>query len=877
MAEELSVKKLFVIDGNSLIEGVFYNIPIFKNSKNIPINAISGFFKLIIEQNNMEQADYIVCLFNNNAYLNVPEELAVQVPLILELLKKMNICIIEIPDSEMTDSVLTDSEITNSIKEVVTKITSKMGDTQVVLFSANQKLCSLVNEKINLKLLEIKDGKTEINTITSLNSNENIEIIKQKETLVDDNKIEIEIRNIDFSGEAYIRLCELECNLVADNLLQNVNNNNSNMNISHLVSASEVKQVIENLIQQESVAISILSENIVNGKNTTEVENGSKPKLEEKNIENDGQFSLFDISENNLDEALLGDKTEKLTANNSGAGRMCVALSDSKQTYYLDSKELTVKVIQDMLAELQKHNLRFVTANVKKLYSILDIKSSNKKDTAEVLTQNYDDVILMAYLINPLKNDYSVSDISSEYLNKKVDSYENTFGKSAWTESDKIESFLCMQSETISKCYMTLSQKLKNEDMYMLYRSIEMPLTFVLYSMEKEGMKIDAKALADYGNELQVSIDALEEKIYEQAGKEFNINSPKQLGEILFEEMGLQGAKKTKTGYSTSAEVLEKLAPECPMVADILEYRTVTKLKSTYADGLANYIAEDGRIHTNFNQTITATGRISSTEPNLQNIPMRMELGRKIRKVFIPRNVDENGQEKEYVFVDADYSQIELRILAAMAGDKELIEAYRSNKDIHRITAAKVFHVPFEDVTDLQRRNAKAVNFGIVYGISSFGLSQDLSITTKEAKKYIEDYFATYPGINTFLENAKAEAKREGYSSTLYKRKRPIPELSSSNFMQRSFGERVAMNAPIQGTAADIMKIAMIRVFNRLLADGLKAKLVLQVHDELLIEAPKEEEEIVLNILQEEMVHAADLPVQLEVEAHSGTDWYEAK
>ena len=331
----------------------------------------------------------------------------------------------------------------------------------------------------------------------------------------------------------------------------------------------------------------------------------------------------------------------------------------------------------------------------------------------------------------------------------------------------------------------------------------------------------------------------------------------------------MPNGKKTKTGYSTAADVLEKLAPDYPIVADILEYRQLTKLKSTYADGLASCIKEDGRIHTTFNQTITVTGRLSSTEPNLQNIPMRIELGRLIRKTFLPK--------EGYEFLDSDYSQIELRVLAHMSGDEKLIEAYKEAQDIHRITASQVFHIPFEEVTDLQRRNAKAVNFGIVYGISSFGLSQDLSISKKEAQQYIESYFATYPKIKSFLDGLVEHAKENGYVTTMFGRRRPVPELSSSNFMQRSFGERVAMNSPIQGTAADIIKIAMIRVHDRLIKEGLKSRLILQVHDELLVETAKEERDIVEKILEEEMHGAADLKVSLEIDTHAGTNWYEAK
>ena len=421
-------------------------------------------------------------------------------------------------------------------------------------------------------------------------------------------------------------------------------------------------------------------------------------------------------------------------------------------------------------------------------------------------------------------------------------------------------------------CYAAvpvLSQKLEEAGMQKLFDEIEMPVSRVLYEMEKEGVLVRRQELQAYGDALVDRINELETKIHEAAGCEFNINSPKQLGEILFEKMGLKGGKKTKTGYSTAADILEKLAADNPIVADILEYRGLTKLKSTYADGLADYIEEDGRIHTSFNQTITATGRISSTEPNLQNIPMRMELGRKIRKVFVPR--------EGYEFMDADYSQIELRVLAHLSGDEMLIQAYQDAQDIHTITASQVFHVKPEEVTPLLRRNAKAVNFGIVYGISSFGLSQDLSITKKEAENYIQQYFRTYPGIKAFLDRSVEDAKEKGYAVTLFGRRRPVPELLSSNFMQRSFGERIAMNSPIQGTAADIIKIAMVRVNRRLKRQHMKSRLILQIHDELLIEAVLDEVDAVKAILKEEMEHAVTLAVPLEIDMHTGHNWYELK
>ena len=488
--------------------------------------------------------------------------------------------------------------------------------------------------------------------------------------------------------------------------------------------------------------------------------------------------------------------------------------------------------------------------------------------------KRYFDILLAAYLLNPLKSDYEVEDIANEYLDLAIPGRSQVCGKASYAEAyasdpQAVAQYACFGAYVCLAAAPVLRDNLRKQGMYDLMYEIEMPLTKVLYDMEQYGVLVKPGELKAYGDALTGRIEELEQSIYSHAGCRFNINSPKQLGEILFDKLGIKGGKKTKTGYSTAADVLEKLAPDYPIVSQILEYRGLAKLKSTYADGLASYIDDGGRIHSTFNQTITATGRISSTEPNLQNIPMRMELGRRIRKVFVPMD--------GYVFMDADYSQIELRVLAHMSGDKQLIEAYRMDEDIHRITASKVFHTPFEEVTDLQRRNAKAVNFGIVYGISSFGLSQDLSISKKEAAEYIEQYFETYPDVKKFLDDTVADAKKNGYVTTMYGRRRPVPELSSANFMQRSFGERVAMNSPIQGTAADIMKIAMIRVWARLHDEGLRSRLILQVHDELLIETLESETEQVRRILTEEMQNAADLAVRLEIDLHTGRDWYEAK
>lgn len=485
----------------------------------------------------------------------------------------------------------------------------------------------------------------------------------------------------------------------------------------------------------------------------------------------------------------------------------------------------------------------------------------------------YLDTGVAAYLLNPLESAYPYEIQAKEYLDMEIPSQSDLFGKicirDAQMMADEMVKYACYGAYTALFAGQIMMNKLKEDGMAMLYREVELPLVYSLYRMEKAGILVKGEALKEYGARLVSGIETLEKEIYDLTGETFNINSPKQLGEILFGKLKLPFAKKTKSGYSTAADVLDKLAPDYPVVGKILEYRQLTKLKSTYADGLFGCIREDGRIHGTFNQTITATGRISSTDPNLQNIPIRMELGREIRRVFVPRD--------GFVFVDADYSQIELRVLAHMSGDESLIEAYRHAQDIHAMTASQVFHTPLAEVTSLQRRNAKAVNFGIVYGISAFGLSEDLSITRKEALQYIERYFETYPKVKEFLDGLVETGKEQGYVSTMFGRRRPIPELKSTNFMQRSFGERIAMNSPIQGTAADIIKIAMNRVDRRLREEGHQSRIVLQVHDELLVEVKKEELVAVQKILSDEMRGAANLDVPLEIDMKTGNSWFETK
>lgn len=540
-----------------------------------------------------------------------------------------------------------------------------------------------------------------------------------------------------------------------------------------------------------------------------------------------------------------------------------LAVSAGDQAFYFPVVNfLTEELLTGFAAELLRTCRRIYVPDAKALLHHLP----------DAFFPSLRDVSIGAYLLNPLEGSYPVEQLAGTYCGKTLPSYQELFGKGDLLSTAALpayDGYVCRQAAAALRVGPVIETRLEEKGMKNLYEEIEMPVVSDLCRMEQTGIGVLREALKSYGDDLTEGIERLQREIWELAGESFNILSPKQLGEILFVRLGLPGGKKTKTGYSTSADVLEKLSGEYPIVEKVLSYRQLTKLKSTYAEGLAACIAEDGRIHGTFNQTITATGRISSTEPNLQNIPVRMELGRAIRKVFVPK--------QGCVFVDADYSQIELRVLAHMSGDEGLIEAYRSAQDIHALTASQVFHVPLEEVTPQLRRNAKAVNFGIVYGISAFGLSEDLSISRKEAMEYIDHYFEAYPGIKEFLDRMVQEGREKEYVTTLFGRRRPIPELKSSNFMQRQFGERIAMNSPIQGTAADIMKIAMTRVNRALKKEGLSARIVLQVHDELLLEVPEEECETVKELLRREMQAAADLRVRLEVSVSEGHSWYETK
>ena len=881
------MSKLVLVDGHSILNRAFYGVPDLTNAAGLHTNAIYGFLNILFKILDEESPDYLTVAFDVKAptfrhemfkeYKGtrkpMPEELREQVPVMKEVLQAMGIRIIEQAGYEADDLLGT-----------IAKRAEAEG-IDVSLVSGDRDLLQIATDRIRIRIPKTKGGRTEIENYYAADVEAKyqvnpVQFIDLKALMGDtaDN-----IPGVPKVGEKtatdlmvqfgsldgiYEHIDEVTKKSIKESLIQNKDLAYLSRELATIKIDSPLTYTLEearvgNFFNEASYILfkKLEFKNLLN-------------KFE-KGVSNEEISDSFHLVENLAEaEALftrvLSDKDRQIGLKVvKEAGRhgelLGVALHLPEEGSFLVLKQgfLTEEYLKEKIALLGAQ-CRIATADIKSEYAYLQAQD----------TDRFFDVILAAYLLNPLKNDYTVEDIANEYLNLMLPEKGQAFGRLSFEDAlnEKPEEFLkycCFEAYVCAQAAVCLQQKLEETQMDRLMREIEMPLTLVLFSMEEEGIRVNPEALKDYGESLSGKITELEQEIYSEAGCEFNINSPKQLGEILFEKIGLPGGKKTKTGYSTAADVLEKLSGEYPVVKHILEYRGLTKLKSTYADGLAAYIEDENRIHSTFNQTITATGRISSTEPNLQNIPIRMELGRQIRKVFIPKD--------GYCFMDADYSQIELRVLASMSGDERLIEAYRSHADIHRTTASQVFHIPFEEVTDLQRRNAKAVNFGIVYGISSFGLSEDLSISRKEAAAYIEQYFETYPQVKQFIDSLVKNAKKNGYAVTLYGRRRPVPELFSSNFMQRSFGERVAMNSPIQGTAADIIKIAMIRVFERLKKEGLKSKLILQVHDELLIETALEEEEQVRMILEEEMVHASSLAVELEIDLHVGINWYEAK
>ena len=876
------MNKLLLIDGNSIMNRAFYGIPDMTTNDGRHTNAIYGFLNIILKVIEEEQATHICVAFDlkkktfrhemYEAYKGtrkgMPEELHEQMPRIKEILQAMHIRIVEQEGFEADDLIGT---------------LSKKGEREgfaVTILSGDRDLLQLATDTVLVRIPKTKHGKTEVEDYYAKNVVETYGVtplifIDMKGLMGDTSD---NIPGVPGIGEK-----------TAAKLLAEYGDLDGVYAAVDSMKASRMKQ---NLIENKDLAY--LSKTLATIKLDCPIpfEFSEATYHDPFNAE---AYTLFeDLELKSFYKRFSVEKKEELTFETvliddiDGYNALLAKLQKAKEVSFAwitqDGEALGVAVCMDLehvylirfmmfiteamvadnlLALSRDYQVQLACMHVKKLLSFLDF---HEEDAVF-------DAGLAAYLLQPNQSEYEYDTLAKVYLDVTLPSEKEMLGKEKLGyfsfEDERVQKWMAYQAIVPYKIKSVLREKLKETGMESLYDEMELPCLYALYEMEKNGIRVDGEALHQYGKKLRTRIEELTAEIHAMAGEEFNINSPKKLGEILFEKLGLKNGKKTKTGYSTSAEVLEKLKNAHPIIPKILEYRQLTKLNSTYAEGLAGYIRADGRIHGKFHQTVTVTGRISSADPNLQNIPTRMPLGREIRKVFIP--------EEGSVFVDADYSQIELRVLAHMSGDAALIAAYQADEDIHAITASQVFDVPLDQVDSTLRRKAKAVNFGIVYGISSFGLGQDLDISRKEAEGYIEKYFATYGKVKKFLDRTVEDAKKNGYTVTMFGRRRPIPELASSNFMTRSFGERAAMNAPVQGTAADIIKIAMVRVNRRLKKEHLQSKLVLQIHDELIIETKKEEVEIVQKILVQEMIHAADLAVPLLVDANVGDSWYDAK
>ena len=868
-------KTVAVIDGNSLMHRAYHAVPPTMTAPDgTPTNAAFGFLSMLLKFIEMEQPDALVCAFDKGRPKfrmealeqykaqrpPMDEELKAQFPVIENLLAAMNVPVVALPGWEGDDILGTvaardeelgyrtllvtgDKDAYQLASDLTKIVTTKRGITDVVIYGpeeveerygvtpdqftdflglkgdkadnipgvpgiGDKKAASMLQAYGNLEGIYANLDKFKGKQLENLtNYKDDAFLSRQVATIVRDADFELDLESISFP----------------------------NFNVEQVTEAFTDVRMMAHLAK-------ILK---LQGGEAASIDLGSWDNF----IEGDEAKAAIELpAEGYVPVAWALDPQASLFGDGL---TLAVNLGDSTALFHdEEAKEALAFLVRER---------EIATADAKSLLQVVfpaDTAQDSLVSRGEILDAHMFDVALAAYVAD--------SNNGAATLNALMERYA---GAVLPDEKDP-QKQVALQAAAIGALVDPLAQELEKEGARKVYDDIDLPLVGVLACMERTGAALDVDHLKALNESTGAEVDRLRAAIYASAGHEFNVDSPKQLSEVLFDELGLTPKKKTRSGYSTNASVLKELTEEHELPGLMLEYREYAKIKSTYIDALPRMRAEDGRVHTSFNEMVTTTGRLSSSDPNLQNIPIRMELGREIRKAFKPK--------EGCVFLDADYSQIELRVLAHMSGDQELIDAYRHNQDIHRSTASKVFHTPFDQVTDLQRRNAKAVNFGIVYGISSFGLSQDLNVSKKEAQAYIDQYFATYPAVKEFIDSLVATAKEKGYAGTMFGRRRPVPELASNNFMQRSFGERIAMNSPIQGTAADIIKLAMIRVADRLKKEQRKARIVLQVHDELLVEVPEEEVEAVQTILEEEMPRAVELSVPLEVEVLSGKDWKEA-
>ena len=880
------MKKLVLIDGHSILNRAFYGVPELSNSQGLHTNAVYGFLNIMFKILDEEAADYIAVAFDlsaptfrHKAYAeykgtrkSMPDELREQVPLIKDVLSSMNIPILTKEGYEADDIIGTIAKRYQSDEVFVSVI------------SGDRDLLQLSDKYIKIRIPKTSKGVTTVHDYLPEDVMNEYgvtpkEFIDVKALMGDTSD---NVPGVPSIGEKTATKIIQEYHSI-ENAIEHVDElkpPRASKALSEHIEDAKFSKMLVTIVTDAPIETDISDMEVGNlyTKESLEWINKLEFKSFLKRYENVEMEASIELDTTVIDKQDAWESLYNELKDSKEFGISVCLEETAIKSYHvnslyaisitLENKSYIIKDIEniaDILEEIIRLDARKYVLSLKPLIKLVkDMKAA----------KNFYDISVAAYLINPLKDSYFVEDIARDYMGSACSSKSEMIGKAKLNEvlrfnDEKAINYFATESYVALHSGENILAKLESLELTELYENVEMPLIYSLAKMENTGVRVDEERLKKYADTLLEKIAKLEESIITKAGESFNINSPKQLGEILFEKLKLSGGKKTKTGYSTAADVLEKLAPEHEIIRDILEYRQLTKLNSTYATGLAGYIREDGRIHGTFNQTITATGRISSTDPNLQNIPVRTEMGSKIRDIFVPK--------EGYVFVDADYSQIELRVLASLSGDEKLIESYHSAADIHAATASQVFHVPLEEVTPELRRNAKAVNFGVVYGISAFGLSEDLSISRKEALDYINNYFKIYGGVKKFLDKQVADAKEKGYVKTMFGRIRPIPEIKSSNFMTRSFGDRVAMNSPIQGSAADIMKISMLKVDEALEKSGFDARIVLQIHDELLVEVKEDEAAKVSELVEKAMKEAVSLKVPLEVDAHIGKTWLEAK
>ena len=866
------MKKLLILDSNSILNRAFYGVRYLSAKDGTPTNAIYGFLNILLKLIKEQEPDYICAAFDVKAPTfrhkqyegykaqrkPMPEGLAAQMHLAKDVLRAMGVTILEKEGYEADDIIGTvarlceESEISCFIatgdkddlqlasdKTKVILTVTKSGYNETIIYddkAVKEKYHVTPTEFIDVKAL-MGDPSDNIPGVKGVGEKTAMSLIEKHHS------IEYIYENIDGIGLKGAMLQKMkdgrEMAFMSKELATINRNTPIEFNAEECVfdgfeNNCELYEILKRL-ELNSIIKKLDLSGVDNVKENEDIFKDFSYQVGDKNmISGDKVTVVLDFDGDNISSAAVG------------AGNNAVVLNEQDDIKELLEDDSVAKVMFDVKEAIVKLNGR------------IDIKNIS------------DDTAIAAYLVDPAKNEYTIEKLASEYFGTVIE-------KPEVKQLSLLDDVETDRSEYLAKCAVALGvlnecigDKIKENGQEKLYQEVELPLVTVLAHLERNGFLVDDNQLKEFADKLGEKIDALTNEIYMLAGEEFNINSPKQLGVILFEKLELKPVKKTKTGYATNADVLEKLRDKHPIVNFIMEYRQLAKLKSTYCDGLTAVVNPNThRIHSVFTQTVTVTGRLSSTEPNLQNIPTRTELGREIRKMFVAKD--------GYVLVDADYSQIELRVLAHIANDETMINAFRNNEDIHAVTASQVLGIPLEDVTKEQRSSAKAVNFGIVYGIGEFSLAQDLHISVKEAKAYIESYLEKYHGVRNYMESIKEQAKKDGYVKTMLNRIRYIPELKSPNYNIRQFGERVALNTPIQGTAADIIKLAMVRVDNRLINEGLKSKLILQVHDELIVEAHKDEVDKVKQILSEEMQGAMELNVPLKVDMSTGHSWYDAK